>query len=236
MKIKSITRIEEPQETYDLVCDAPNTYVSNGFVSHNCVAFIDEIDKAGLDPRQASGDSGVSKRVIGSILTFMQESAAPIFWLFTANRVDGLPPELLRKGRLDEVFAVLPPNTVERREVLRIHLRNRNQDPDTIEDLEVAVAESSGYVSAELEAAVKESVIIAFADGTPITGELIAEQLRNMKPLSVAFADDFNAMREWAANNARLASTDDSAEGKSMIKATGAGPIRRRRVSPGAAR
>lgn len=188
-----------------------------------CVAFIDEIDKAGLDPRGGSGDGGVSKRVIGNILTFMSESPAPIFWLFTANRVDGLPPEILRKGRLDEVFAVLPPNASERRQVLDIHLKARKQDPSKLEGLDVAVAESEGYVSAELEAAVKEAVIQAFNSGEPVTGEAISEQLRNMKPMSVAFADDFNAMKEWASNNARLASTPEKPmEGKTMLPGSGA--------------
>lgn len=196
-----------------------------------CVAFIDEIDKAGLDPRGGSGDGGVSKRVIGNILTFMSESPAPIFWLFTANRVDGLPPEILRKGRLDEVFAVLPPNSEERRQVLNIHLKARKQDPSKLTGLEIAVSESEGYVSAELEAAVKEAVIQSFNSGDPVTGEAIAEQLRNMKPMSVAFADDFNSMKEWASNNARLASTPEVAvEGKTMLS-TGSLANRPRRRS-----
>jgi AAA+ superfamily predicted ATPase len=197
-----------------------------------CVAFIDEVDKAGLDPRQGGGDSGTSKRVMGSILTFMQESTAPIFWLFTANRVDGLPPELLRKGRLDECFAVLPPNATERREVLNIHLRARKQDPAAVTDLEDAVLASDGYVSAEIEAAVKEAVIDAYHNDCPVTGELIAQQLRNMTPLAIAFPDDFRAMREWAENNARLASTPETPmTGKQMLStgsAIGSRPRRRR--------
>lgn len=199
-----------------------------------CVAFIDEIDKAGLDPRGGSGDGGVSKRVIGNILTFMSESPAPIFWLFTANRTDGLPPEILRKGRLDEVFAVLPPTAAERAQVLNIHLKARKQDPASLTGLDVAVAESEGYVSAELEAAVKEAVIQSFNSGEPVTGEAIADQLRNMKPMSEAFADDFNAMREWATNNARMASTPDSPmAGKTMLPPTNgsAGGERPRRRS-----
>lgn len=198
-----------------------------------CVAFIDEIDKAGLDPRKGGGDSGTSTRVMGNILTFMQESSAPIFWLFTANRVDGLPPELLRKGRLDEVFAVLPPNAIERLEVLKIHLRARKQDPEAIADLSEAVEQSEGYVSAELEAAVKESVIESFHTGEPITGAGLVRQLRNMKPISVAFAEDFNRMREWAENNARLASTPESPmAGKSLVQIMGTvRPVRRRRLN-----
>lgn len=194
-----------------------------------CVAFIDEIDKAGLSSG-ATNDSGTSTRVLGSILTFMQESPAPIFWLFTANRVAGLPSELLRKGRLDEVFAVLPPNSVEREEILRIHLKARKQDPDSVEDLAEAIKYSEGYVSAEIEAAVKETVIEAFNSGDKVTGQAIADQLKNMKPISVAFAEDFEAMRSWAENNARLASTPESKSDKTLLKVPAPKQTRRRRI------
>lgn len=199
-----------------------------------CIPFIDEADKAGIDPRQAGGDAGTSQRVIGAILTFMQECPDPLFWIFTANRVKGLPPELLRKGRLDEVFAVLPPNREERREILRIHLKQRKQNPDAVHGLEDAVIESEGYVSAELEAAVKEAVIAAYHTGQPITGEHLVSHLRNMKPISVAFAEDFNEMRSWAANNARLASTPEKpVEGKVMLQGLGLTTTRpRRRINP----
>jgi AAA+ superfamily predicted ATPase len=172
-----------------------------------CVCFIDEVDKAGLDPRQGGGDSGVGKRVMGSILTFMQESKAEVFWLFTANRVDCLPPEMLRKGRLDEVWSVTAPNTREREEVLKIHLGKRKQAIP--KDLSLAVQQSAGYVSAEIEAAVKEATAEAFFSGKPVTGKLIASQLSSMKPISVAFKEDFDAMQTWAKNNARSASVND---------------------------
>ena len=195
-----------------------------------CVAFIDEIDKAGLSAG-GSNDSGTSTRVLGSILTFMQESPAPIFWLFTANRVAGLPSELLRKGRLDEVFAVLPPNSTERAEILRIHLKARKQDPDSLEGLDEAVVNSEGYVSAEIEAAVKEAVIEAFHTGEKVTGQSIVDQLKNMKPISVAFAEDFESMRSWAENNARLASTPEVKSDKTLLKVSPSQrPSRRRRI------
>ena len=173
-----------------------------------CVAFVDEVDKAGIDPRKGGGDSGVGQRVMGALLTFMQESQADIFWIMTANRVDSLPPEMLRKGRLDEVFAVLPPNNIERLEVLRIHLRNRKQDPDAITDLALAVDASNGFVSAELEAAVKEAIVDSYhANCSAVTGAAIATHLFNMKPLSVAFPEDFEKMRAWAEANAKPASS-----------------------------
>ena len=182
-----------------------------------CCVLIDEIDKAGIDPRQGGGDSGTSSRVMGSLLTQMQESKAQIFWVLTANRVAGLPPELLRKGRLDEVFAVLPPKGVERLGVLEIHLRKRKQDPTKIKDLSEAVGASAGFVSAEIEAAVKEAVVDAYTSGIAVTGRAIAAQLRNMKPISEAFADDFNARNSWAQNNARMASLPEVKEAPEIM-------------------
>jgi SpoVK/Ycf46/Vps4 family AAA+-type ATPase len=169
-----------------------------------CVVLLDEIDKA--FQTNSGGDSGVSQRVLGAILTHMQESSSPIFWVFSANRVDRLPPELLRRGRLDEIFAVTVPDEDERLEILKIHLNKRKQKADDIPELDAAVAASEGYVPAEIEQAVKDALIEAFTNGGAITGPLIAEQLANMKPLSEAFAEDFNAMQQWAENNARPAS------------------------------
>ena len=168
---------------------------------------FDEVDKSLGGSHTGGGDSGVSRRVLGAILTFMQETKAPIFPIYTANRVDSLPPELLRKGRLDEVFAVMPPNAVEREAIFKIHLRKRKQNPRVIRDLAVAVQASKGYVSSELEAGVREAVKYAFYQKMPVTGALIADMLGNMRPISQAFAEDFARMEEWARNNARLAST-----------------------------
>lgn len=178
---------------------------------------FDEVDKALGGSHQSGGDSGVSKRVLGAILTFMQETDAPIFPIYTANRVDSLPPELLRKGRLDEVFAVMPPNAEEREAIFNIHLAKRNQDPAKIKDLKVAVDASKGYVSSELEAGVKEAIKHAFHNDVKVTGALIAEMLGEMKPISEAFAEDFDRMSEWAVNNARLASTPSDEDNEDEV-------------------
>jgi hypothetical protein len=202
-----------------------------------CVAWIDEIDKAGIDPRQGGGDGGTSKRVIGQILTFMAESDAPVFWVFTANRVDGLPPELLRKGRLDELFNVAPPNAIERREILEIHLRKRKQDPALVENLDLVVEESLGYVGAELEAAVNEAVIEAFS-GAELDGELILAQLKSSVPIKEAFKEDFERMKVWAHNNARPASTPMEGEdtgGREDVAPARGRRVRQRRIQKGSA-
>ncbi len=174
-----------------------------------CVLFIDEADKA-FRTDSGAGDSGVGQRVLGAILTWLQESKTPVFVVITANRVDNLPSEFLRRGRLDEVFSVNMPSENERREVIIIHLRKRGKDPDEIKLLDAAVEASAGFVPAELEGAVKDAIIEAYTDGRELTGELIAEQLSNMKPLSVAFAEQFNAMATWAADNARPANEGEA--------------------------
>lgn len=207
--ITSIEEVTGIDDVYDLCCDAPHAYTSNGFVSHNCV-LLDEIDKV-FNQNSGGGDSGVGSRILGTLLTFMQENNSGIFWVLTANRVDGLPSELLRKGRLDETFAVTVPDESERLAILEIHLRKRKQDVSKITDLAAAVKASEGYVGAELEAAVKEAVKVSFASRATdkpvaVSGQLIAEQLADMKPLSVAFKAQFDAMNEWADNNARPAS------------------------------
>lgn len=189
---------------------------------------FDEVDKGLGGSHMQGGDSGVSSRVLGSILTFMQETKAPIFPIFTANRTAGLPPELLRKGRLDQVFAVMPPNKVEREAVLSIHLRKRGQKVP--KDLHLAVQASRGYVSSELEAAVKESVWEAYHTGQKVTGALLTHFLQDMRPLCEAFPEDFQAMSEWAVNNAKLASTPIEDEvGVTPALGGGGGERRRRR-------
>lgn len=169
-----------------------------------CVVLVDEVDKGLGGAHTGGGDSGVAKRVLGKLLTWLQENDKPVFTIFSANRVTELPSELLRRGRLDEIFSVSVPDMNERREVLEIHLRKRGHDPATVGNLEAAIAKE-GYVPAELEAAVKDALIEAFVTKTEVTGELIAKQLEYMVPLSEAFAEDFAAMRTWAEQNARPA-------------------------------
>ena len=179
-----------------------------------CVLFMDEADKqfAGQANGQSGGDSGVSMRVLGSILTFMQESKAPVYWVVTANRVEGLPPEFLRPGRLDDVFYVGLPNATERKEIVNIHLRKRKQDPSTIQGLDAVIESSDGYVPAEIELAIKNAIIGAFQTKDTLTGSMIVEQLKLKVPISSAFKEQFDHMSEWAKTNARPASRPDILE------------------------
>lgn len=183
-----------------------------------CVLMIDEVDKA-FQANSGGGDSGTSQRVLGTILTWMQETKEAVFMVVTANRVNNLPSEFLRKGRLDEVFSVAVPAEDERLEILQIHLRKRGHDPALIDDLQVAVEASAGYVPSELEGAVKDTLIEAFSEDVPVTGELIKEQLGNMKPLSEAFKEDFDLMQAWASANARPANRVEGGGQKPGVRA-----------------
>ena len=182
------------------------------------VALVDEVDKVLGGAHKGGGDSGVTQRVLGIFLTAMSESRSDIFWILTANRVNNLPPEMLRKGRMDEVFAVLPPNKNEREAILKIHLKKRLVDPNKVEGLDLAVEASKGYVSAEIEAAVKEAKKLSFVNNKPITGEDLCNQLRGMKPLAEAFADDFNEIETWARNNAKNASFAEDTKPQTIVR------------------
>ena len=172
-----------------------------------CVLWIDEIDKAGLS---SGGDShSSSERVLGALLNHMTESTKPVFWVFTANRVKNLPAELLRKGRLSELFNVAAPNRLEREEIIKIHLKSRKQESEGLKGWKTLLTDSVGYVGAELEAAVNDAVTLAFTSGEPITGKTILDQLKQSVPLVVAFKDDCDSMSKWAQESARPSSTPD---------------------------
>lgn len=178
-----------------------------------CVLFVDEVDKM-FSRNAGQGDSGVSKRIMGTFLTWMQETKAEVFVVMTANRVHDLPPEMLRRGRIDEIFSVTLPSTNEIKEIMAIHLRKRGHETDDV-NLEEAASEAVGYVPAEIEAAVKEALVMAWHDGSKkVSSDHIKTALANMIPLSKSFGEDFVNMHEWCKNNARPASSlsNDAAE------------------------
>lgn len=174
-----------------------------------CIVWVDEVDKAGLSSG-ANGDSGVSSRLLGSLLTHMSENESGLFWIFTANRTENLPSEFLRKGRLDEVFSVLPPTWAERRQIFDIHLSKRGINIDDIVDFDQVLTESRGFVSAEIEAACKEAKVLSFYRNVPVTSSLLRSTLKGIIPISEAYKDQFDAMTEWAQNNARPSSEQEA--------------------------
>lgn len=160
-----------------------------------CVLWVDEIEKA-----IASGDydSGTSKRVLGSLLTWMAERAAPVFLVATANRIDSLPPELIRKGRLDEIFFVDLPDTPTRVQIFDIHLRKRGYPPHNFELTELA-AHSEGFSGAEIEQAVVAGLYLAREQRQALNTTHLLTELAQTRPLSVVMAEPLARLRAWAA-------------------------------------
>jgi SpoVK/Ycf46/Vps4 family AAA+-type ATPase len=159
-----------------------------------CVLWVDEIEK-GI----ASGDydSGTSKRVLGTLLTWLAERSRPVFLVATANRIDALPPELIRKGRLDEIFFVDLPDTETRAQIFSIHLRKRGQQTSDFDLGELARC-SDGFSGAEIEQAVVAGLYKAREQQRPLDGEHLLGELRETRPLSVVMSEHLTALRHWA--------------------------------------
>jgi SpoVK/Ycf46/Vps4 family AAA+-type ATPase len=162
------------------------------------VLWVDEIEKGFASAAAHSTDGGLSQRMFGTLLTWMQEHSAPVFLVATANAVHALPPELLRKGRFDEIFFVdLPPDEA-RRAILSIHLRRRGRDPEAF-DLDALVRASSGYTGAEIEQAIMTALHGAFDVGADLDTARVLAALEGSPPLSVTMAEQVHALRRWAA-------------------------------------
>ena len=162
------------------------------------VLWIDEIEKAFASAAAQSTDGGLSKRMFGSLLTWMQEHTEPVFLIATANDIEALPPELLRKGRFDEIFFVDLPDEEARRSIFLIHLKKRKRDPHDF-DLDKLARAAKGYSGAEIEQAIMSAMHNAFARKLDLTSEIIIESLNNSPPLSVTMAEKVAALREWSA-------------------------------------
>ncbi len=159
-----------------------------------CVVWIDELEK-GL--AHGGLDSGTSTRVFGTILTWMQEKTAPCFVVATANDISSLPPELLRKGRFDEIFFLDLPTLEERREIFAVHLHKRKRLPQDY-DLERLARESEGYVGAEIEQAVIDAMYVGFNEGKrEFSTEDLSNALKRLVPLSVSQREVVQSLRDW---------------------------------------
>jgi SpoVK/Ycf46/Vps4 family AAA+-type ATPase len=171
------------------------------------VLWIDELEKvfAGSGPDSASSDAGVSARLLGSFLGWMQDRKAPVFVAATSNNVNVLPPELIRKGRFDEIFFVDLPNPAERLAICELQLKHRKLDPKTFE-LEKLVAASEGYSGAEIEAAAQSAMYASFSDKKPVTTAMVLEALGSTVPLSTTRGEDIERLRAWARERAVAAS------------------------------
>jgi AAA+ superfamily predicted ATPase len=158
-----------------------------------CIVWLDEMEKSLAHGGQ---DSGTSTRVFGSILTWMQEKKAPVFVVATANDISSLPPELLRKGRFDDIFFLDLPNVEERAEIVAVHLRKRKRIVQDFE-VETLARESDRYVGAEIEQAIIDAMYVGFNLGREFTTDDIHAALKRQVPLSVSQRETIDALRDW---------------------------------------
>ncbi len=176
------------------------------------ILWIDEIEK-GFSGVQSSSqlDAGTTARVFGTLITWLQEKEDPVFVIATANNISQLPPELLRKGRFDEIFFVDLPSSKERKEIFKIHLKTRDRDPK-IFDVQKLVRLSKGLSGAEIEQAIIEGMFEAFADGRDVETTDIIEAIDSTVPLSTLMKNEIAELRSWAQSRARHASVAEVEE------------------------
>lgn len=181
-----------------------------------CILWVDEIEKGLAGSSGGSHDSGVGARVLGTILTWMQEKKSPVFVYATANDIAGLPPELLRKGRFDEMFSVDLPTEQERQDILEIHLKKRNRGhlvkQGELSIVPLAKKYSAGFTGAEIEAAIIEAMYSAFGEDREINDKDLIEAFTHTKPLSRMMPEKIMAIRRWCADRTRAANLGEVVE------------------------
>lgn len=161
-----------------------------------CVLWIDEIEK-GLSTGE--NDGGTSKRVLGTLLTWMAENKKPVFMVATANDIETLPPELIRKGRFDEIFFVDLPGKQTREDIFRIHLHKRNKDIKAFDIPSLANA-TEGFSGSEIEQAIVSALYVIHANKEDLATRHLLEEIRQTRPLSVVMAEKIQYLRDWAAD------------------------------------
>jgi len=165
------------------------------------VLWIDEIEKA----LSQDAEGSEIRRVLGWLMTWMQEKEEPVFLVATANKVSLLPPELLRKGRFDEIFFVDLPSKTEREEIFSIHLKKRGRNPENF-DVPKLSTDTEHFSGAEIEQILVDSLITAYSKKTDINQKIIEEVIRRTVPLSVTYEENIKELRIWSRNRARNAS------------------------------
>ncbi len=167
------------------------------------ILWIDEIEKA-FTFSASNEDSGLSARVFGSFLSWMQERRGDVFIVATANDVSRLPPEFLRKGRFDEIFFVDLPDAESREAIFAIHLKKRGRDPRKF-DLSKLATLSDGFTGSEIEQVVVSALYTAFSEKKELTTEILEAEIKMTLPLSVTMAEKINSLREWAKDKSVMA-------------------------------
>jgi SpoVK/Ycf46/Vps4 family AAA+-type ATPase len=163
---------------------------------------MDEIEKG---VAVGDDDDGLSRRVLGTLLTWMSERRKPVFIVATANDITRLPPEMVRKGRFDEIFFVDLPSPPNRRDILNIHLRKRCLDPARF-DLDALTKATQGFSGSEIEQAIVSAMYTAHAQGRDVSQADLLAEMKQTRPLSVVMAEKVDEIREWA--NGRTVSAD----------------------------
>ncbi|MFA7257727.1 MAG: AAA family ATPase, partial [Kiritimatiellales bacterium] len=182
-----------------------------------CILWIDEVEK-GFAGSKSSGatDGGTSSRVFGSFVSWMQDKTSPVFVVATANDVSQLPPELLRKGRFDELFFVDLPNLQEREEIWKIQVAKYKRNADEYDITQLAKA-TDGFTGAEIEQTFVDALYAAFATGREPSDLTVSMVLNDIVPLSKLMAEPITALRQWAKGRARLAtSTTEEKKGRKI--------------------
>lgn len=162
----------------------------------------DEFEKAFGGSSGPSTDSGVGQRMLGSFLSWMQEKTKPVFLVATCNDISRLPPELLRKGRWDDIFFVDLPNEEERRAIFNIHLEKRKRDPRNF-DIETLVMMSANHSGAEIEGSIIDAMYKSFSEDREVSDEDLQNSVKMTVPLAVLREDEISALRKWAKQRAR---------------------------------
>ena len=200
-----------------------------------CVLWVDEIEK-GFSNTTGQGDSGTTARVFGTFLTWMQEKRHPVFVVATANNIDALPPEFLRKGRFDEIFFVDLPTAHEREVIWRLQLRSRATDANGLEavasdDAAIAalVAASENHSGAEIEQSVVSALYEGFTTRGEVTADVVREVVDTMIPLAVTQAEEVQRIRTWATERAVRATGSEDLDPAESTGAVAEGALSSRR-------
>ena len=174
-----------------------------------CILYIDEIEKGLAGAGGGGGDGGTTSRVFGTFLTWMQEKKHDVFVVATANNVSQLPPELLRKGRFDELFFIDLPGSEDRRKIFEIHIEKVKRDPGKFDLFTESplIRATEGYTGAEIEQIVHAALFLAFDRGKDLTGEYLIQAQGDTLPLSSTMKEKIDSLREWSGGRARPAST-----------------------------
>ncbi len=183
------------------------------------ILWLDELEK-GFSGMGSSGvsDGGTSARVFGTFLTWLQEKTSPVFVVATSNNISQLPPELLRKGRFDEIFYVDLPTKEEREAIFRIHLEKRKRNPASY-DLDTLATMTRGFSGSEIEEIIISTLYDAFDQGTDIGQSHLENSAKHMIPLSQTMEDEIKRIRDWAKLRARKASVASLEDEESKVRA-----------------